>query len=419
MVSFRRLALALLPLLNPSYVPHFFPAILSTLSQTPDSDAPVFSAEPEYAQIATAAEALEREGYIRSTLEARPEQGGCRITQEWLEGLSQRDCLWQFRCVCLLLHHLLILHFHSFTAGELIELAEVLKLPPIIKTQSRYRTTPVEALSLTCARLARAGDLYDLVTRYDHSESAISEIVNYTVCAIDITWARLLDFNHTHLLSPSNLAMYAAAIHAAGAPLATVWGFIDCTLRHIARPSRYQEAAYNGYKKFHALKYQAVAIPNGMIAHLFGPWEGRNADPFLLTESRLIEKCAEYANRENTDETMPWEDRCYQLFGDPAYGLSSHLVSPFSGAGVRSETENAWNTRMASVRIKVEHTFGGVVNNWPFLNAFWKQRVYSSPVGRYYRVAVLLTNALNCFRPNQVALSFDCPPPTLDEYFHS
>lgn len=307
---------------------------------------------------------------------------------------------------------------NRFTARELINLAGVLKLPAVIHTRNRYRTSSLEALCLTCARLARTYDLFDLTTKYARSESAISEIVNYTVCAIDIAWARLLDFDHTHLLSPTNLASYAAAVHAAGAPLSAVWGFLDCTLRRIARPVRYQQAAYSGYKKNHSLKYQAVAIPNGMIAHLFGPYEGRHADPFLLAESGLLVKCAEHAIQVGSTADSPVEERYYQLFGDPAYGLSAQLLSPFSGPGERSELEQEWNSQMAHVRIKVEHAFGGVVNNWPFLNMFWKHRVYSSPVGRYYRVAVLLTNALNCFRPNQVALAFDCPPPLLHEYFH-
>ncbi|KAJ6600829.1 hypothetical protein B0H10DRAFT_1887659, partial [Mycena sp. CBHHK59/15] len=43
---------------------------------------------------------------------------------------------------------------------------------------------------------------------------------------------------------------------------------------------------------------------------------------------------------------------------------------------------------MSAVRIEVEHGFGIVANLWPFLNAGWKMQLYSSPVGRYYRVAL-------------------------------
>ena len=74
---------------------------------------------------------------------------------------------------------------------------------------------------------------------------------------------------------------------------------------------------------------------------------------------------------------------------------------------------------MGSVRIEVEHTFGIVSRTWPFLNAGWKMRLLSSPVGTYYRIGVLLTNAMNCIRPNQVSQVFDLPPPSLEVYFHN
>ena len=36
-------------------------------------------------------------------------------------------------------------------------------------------------------------------------------------------------------------------------------------------PGEYQRIVYNGYKRVHALKFQAIALPNGLIRHLFGP----------------------------------------------------------------------------------------------------------------------------------------------------
>jgi hypothetical protein len=32
-----------------------------------------------------------------------------------------------------------------------------------------------------------------------------------------------------------------------------------------------QRIVYNGHKRVHALKYQSLALPNGLIANLFGP----------------------------------------------------------------------------------------------------------------------------------------------------
>ena len=56
-----------------------------------------------------------------------------------------------------------------------------------------------------------------------------------------------------------------------GAPLNNCFGFIDGIVRPIARPGTNQRILYNGHKRVHSLKFQAVAIPNGLIAHLYGP----------------------------------------------------------------------------------------------------------------------------------------------------
>ncbi|KAF7987128.1 hypothetical protein HWV62_339 [Athelia sp. TMB] len=285
-------------------------------------------------------------------------------------------------------------------------------------TEGRYVFEGIEALTLTLARFRTAGDMYEMITHYNRSQSAISEIVNWIVMYIDDHWGHLLDFDHTNLLSPANLEIYADTIYAAGAPLAGIWAFIDCTIRRIARPSRWQRVAYNGHKKFHALKFQALMLPNGIFGHLFGPEPGRHNDNHLLNKSRLLETCAKHAVRPGTNDNTPAAERFFQIFGDPAYGISHQIISPFAGPGERTEAEKAWNESMASVRIEVEHGFGIVANTWPFLNAGWKMHINSSPVGRYYRTAVLLTNAITCLHENQVSQHFDVQPPDIFEYFH-
>ena len=44
----------------------------------------------------------------------------------------------------------------------------------------------------------------------------------------------------------------------------------------------------NGHKRVHAMKFQSVVVPNGLIAHLYGSVEGRHHDAFLLLESGLL-----------------------------------------------------------------------------------------------------------------------------------
>ena len=58
--------------------------------------------------------------------------------------------------------------------------------------------------------------------------------------------------------------MYAAAISARGAPLQNCFGFIDGTVRPIARPGDNQRILYNG-------QFQSVVLSNGLIANMYGP----------------------------------------------------------------------------------------------------------------------------------------------------
>ncbi|KIY60963.1 hypothetical protein CYLTODRAFT_363518 [Cylindrobasidium torrendii FP15055 ss-10] len=306
----------------------------------------------------------------------------------------------------------------SLTAGEIIETARALEIPETFSTSSRYSFTSIEAFALTLARFAHGEDQYSLANRYRRPQSAISEAINFVVTLVNMKWHHLLDFDDKFLLSPSNLTRYADAVHRAGAPARGVWGFIDCTIRRICRPKNFQEEAYNGYKKYHALKYQGVMLPCGIIANLYGPLEGRRNDNQLLADSHILDHCAQKAFRNGTSDSDPIEWRCLQLYGDPAYGLDRHIMCPYSGVD-KNVPENArWNSNMSKVRMAVEHAFGLVSSLWHFVDEHGKMQLFSSPVGHYYRFAVLMTNIVNCYRPNPVAQRFCCNPPSLQEYLH-
>lgn len=134
------------------------------------------------------------------------------------------------------------------------------------------------------ARFRSAGDLYELTAKYDRSASAISEGVNELVLYLDDKWSFLLHFDKDGVMSPSRLASYAAAIHAAGAPLKSICGFIDCTLRHICRPSLWQRIAYTRHKRYHALKYQeAVRLRRAHLGNL--PSQSSARDVFRAKKS--------------------------------------------------------------------------------------------------------------------------------------
>lgn len=256
-----------------------------------------------------------------------------------------------------------------------------------------------------------------MTTKYARSASAISEIINKVAQHIEDLWGYLLDWDSEGIVSPAALQEYANALTDFGAPGNSIFGCIDCTIRQTCRPSIDESMAYTGYKKFHGMKFQAIALPNGLIGHLSGPYRAPQNDAGVLAESKLLEKLAAYAVQPGSHEGDPVWQRYFQVYGDSAYGVSPHILSPFARVGEMTPEEEEWNSAMGSVRISVEHAFGLVLQDWPYLNAFWKQKIFGNACGLFYRVAVILTNAHSCLVPNQTAQRFGCSPPDLHEYF--
>lgn len=149
---------------------------------------------------------------------------------------------------------------------------------------------------------------------------------------------------------------FSQVINNKGAPLNQCWGFIDGTARPIARPIRNQRIMFSGHKRVHCLKFQSVVAPNGLIAHMFGPIEGRRHDAFMLGVSGLTDKLSRF-------QTPTGEP--YVVYGDPAYGLTRNIIGPFRGAHI-TDDEQAFNTEMSKVRTCVEWGFGKICQNFAY-----------------------------------------------------
>ena len=48
-----------------------------------------------------------------------------------------------------------------------------------------------------------------------------------------------------------------------------------------------QSTMYNGHKRGHAIKFQAIATPNRLVAKLYGPLEGRRHESTMLADSAI------------------------------------------------------------------------------------------------------------------------------------
>ena len=68
----------------------------------------------------------------------------------------------------------------------------------------------------------------------------------------------------------ASLQNYDDVIHNAGTPYTNCWGFVVRPVRPVCKPVTLERRLYNGLKRLHAVKFQSVVAPNGLIADLFG-----------------------------------------------------------------------------------------------------------------------------------------------------
>ena len=88
-------------------------------------------------------------------------------------------------------------------------------------------------------------------------------------------------------------------------------------MRPICRPGQNQRVLYNGHKRVHAIKFQSVVTPDGMIANLYRPVEGKRHGSGMLAESGLLQQLAQHSH------SPTGQPLC--IYGDPAYPLRVHI----------------------------------------------------------------------------------------------
>ena len=210
------------------------------------------------------------------------------------------------------------------------------------------------------------------------------------------------------LFIESRASLHAASVHAKTSALESCVGFIDGTVIGIARPcdSDQQNVAYNGHKRKHALKFQAVSTPDGLFLHTFGPIEGRRHDWTLYMQSGI---------EEQLEKVLQIEGKQFCIYRDSGYNARPYMDVPFQGSSLTTE-KSAFNKSMSSARISVEWMFKEVKLYWSHVDFKRQMRVGQSPVGLLYNACMLLTNFRNCLYPNATSQYFRCAPPDIDSY---
>ena len=98
------------------------------------------------------------------------------------------------------------------------------------------------------------------------------------LCRITNTMLDWIFDNHSHrilnwnanVLNSHFIEVYANAIQRKGAPLPNCFGFVDGTVRPISRPGKIK-GWFTMDTNVHSLKFQSLALPSGLIGHMYGP----------------------------------------------------------------------------------------------------------------------------------------------------
>lgn len=158
-----------------------------------------------------------------------------------------------------------------FGMSELQLLAEALRIPDKFTCVNGTVASGLEGLLMFLKRFSYPCRLSDMIPRFGRSVPEMSLILSEVTSHIFGTNAHLLNDLDQPWLQPARLESYAQVIHQKGAALDNCWGFVDGTVRPVCRPGEHQRVLYNGHKRVHAIKFQSVVTPDGMIASLFGP----------------------------------------------------------------------------------------------------------------------------------------------------
>ena len=172
-----------------------------------------------------------------------------------LEDMDDSECLAEFR----------------FQKRHIPLLAEVLQIPDQFSCYRRSVSSGIEGLCILLKRLSYPCRYSDMIARFGRPVPVLSMVSNQVLDYVyDLHSHHVLNWNQT-LLDPLAVQEYCNAISAKGAALDNCFGFIDGTVRPICRPGELQRVVYNGHKRVHALKFQSVALPNGLMGNLYGP----------------------------------------------------------------------------------------------------------------------------------------------------
>ncbi len=162
----------------------------------------------------------------------------------------------------------------------------VLEIPEIFRASS-CMCRGEQALAMLLLRLGGCLSYFNMGALFRCDASTCCRIVCALIEQLDQRWSKFIECNVNRLTRMAPL--YAHVIEKSGVIYDNCIGFVDGTCKQVCMPIVLEGVFYSEHKHYHAMRFQAIVTPNGLISHLFGPINGSRHDMFMWYESSVEE----------------------------------------------------------------------------------------------------------------------------------
>jgi DDE superfamily endonuclease len=317
------------------------------------------------------------------------------------------------------------------TRAQIKTFYECFQIPAVfVIPEVGYRFHGEELLLLALERCATGARYVDLQEKYHVHHGTICRGINHFAKWMNEKWGYLLRDNFAFWkphLRTSNLAIKEKLLTKYNFNCDERLGedflvamFIDCTIIPTCRPGggpmapgpnapRYpyliQEAYYNGWKKAHGIKKQAIGLANGMAFQVSEGYSCRRHDLHLLGESDIDDRLFDLTLGDAPSEH-------YTCYGDSAYPEMLRISCSRDG-----EDYSDYNKAMNGCRESIEWMFRDLGQYWKIIgnkNAF-KLLLGFEKADNLIDLCFNFGNAWNAMNYNLCSQWFECRPPSIQE----
>ena len=295
-----------------------------------------------------------------------------------------------------------------FSQEELRRLNAALRIPAVIVTAEGDKCDGFEVLCMLCLYYAYPCRRFEMIEKFGTGLSRLSRLISHLRAWL---WEKYYPgMSKPALLSSEKIEEYANAVFQK-CGVRGVFSFIDGTVQPTPKPELFQNLVYNGKDRTHALKYQMLCTPDGVMRHVSGPYCGSRHDQHMVHKSAVLDWVTAHPRSPH--------GYTYTTYADAGYAVAPGLMRPYPDDKINIE-HAAFNDVMSSVRVCVEWEFGDIVVYWAAVNFKPQMKIASGSMpGQQYIVAALLSKCHNCLRPGKTQKYFSCPPPSLEQYVES